>query len=399
MGGREGRGEGAEGSLVFGPGSLTQGQLVALTSVTLVVLLLLTANIAVYWIYRRTVGQEERKRRRERKSKADNLWVYHMHRTSTLANATTESASQQILRKLQKSHHNLQAKLAATSADSSYSYDDDNLSLRREEAQALEELEVTTDLFRHERGSCSSSRRSSLSGVGSSRKSTARKFLRGMISRGRVFSSSSSSSKRRRSSSEGRSAKRDPGSTLYDLDPGRSAQCDPPSTMNDLDPVWDFETPTTTFTRRSSAAAYQDEKSAVEENLDRDPAEFAAAAASRGDLDLSYDFDVAAALADLDMASALHDLDPESDKVSMTSVTFADFLNEDSMDFFGSSEQEGKKKARSSNRRRNSSSSSRGSSHDKGDQSRSLPVAEFHNEAFDFTETRTAVERVKDVEL
>ena len=110
------------------------------------------------------------------------------------------------------------------------------------------------------------------------------------------------------------------------------------------------------------------------------------AASGRHDLD-----DAASALCDLDAASALRDLDAvsalqELDKTSLSSVRMADFEN-DPAEMLGVR----------AGRKRGGRRSKRGSREDSGEPA--LPVAEFHNEAFDFAESSTAVERVQDVEL
>lgn len=107
------------------------------------------------------------------------------------------------------------------------------------------------------------------------------------------------------------------------------------------------------------------------------------------------DPEAATALRDLELetASALHDLDTASavrelDKSSLYSVSLADFEN-DPEELLGAGA--GGRKGRRKSRRRS------GGSRDSGEPA--LPVAEFHNEAFDFAESTTAVERVQDVEL
>ncbi|KAK7089769.1 uncharacterized protein [Littorina saxatilis] len=274
--------------LLFGEGSITEAQLIALSASAVVMVFLITANVAVCWMYRRAIGEDARRTKRVRNKKMSDVWVYHVSRPrATASSCHHQSPSQQILNKLRASHENLRSQLATST-------DKEQGGLSQEESQVLEELEITADLFLHDTSNASS-RRSSLSGS--------------------VHGCSS-----------------------YHFHP-------------DADSL----------------------RSAVDNfNID----------STLRDLDASTDF------RDLDPASVLGDLD----KVSMTSVTKADFENDPR------EAEDGDGGRRKRGRRKSKRRSSRRSSHGNDDQT--LPVAEFHNEAFDFAEpTYTAVERVEDVEL
>lgn len=153
--------------LLFGPGSLTLAQVVSFSLVAGVFLILIAANVTVFYFYRRARTEDERQAVKVQRKKMSDVWVYHVHRPSTKDRSRggdeAGSPSEQILRKLKASHENLRASLAVSESSQAQGG-----TLGQEESQAIEELEVLNDLFLHD-DSYHSSRRSSVSGSGSLR--------------------------------------------------------------------------------------------------------------------------------------------------------------------------------------------------------------------------------------
>ncbi|KAL8560965.1 hypothetical protein ACOMHN_022084 [Nucella lapillus] len=144
------------GGLVVAAGglSLTGDQLVLLSMVAAVFALLLSANLGLCWIYRRLLREDQRQLRRAQKKKMSDVWVYQVHRQDPSSASTPpppppDPPSQQILRKLRNSYDNLRSAVEAEEEEESRRVGVE-VRLGREESQAIEELEVTADLFLHD---------------------------------------------------------------------------------------------------------------------------------------------------------------------------------------------------------------------------------------------------------
>nr|KAG5693637.1 hypothetical protein BaRGS_014657 [Batillaria attramentaria]KAG5701474.1 hypothetical protein BaRGS_000870 [Batillaria attramentaria] len=147
--------------LLFGPGSLTQAQVISFSLVAAVLITIIGLNIGMCYLYRRVRSEDQRRAVKAQKKKMSDVWVYHVHRPDhhKPSNAHVETADEQILRKLRASHENLRASLAESAHAQQGTFG-------QEENQALEELDVMNDLFLLD-DSCSTSRRSSVSESGS----------------------------------------------------------------------------------------------------------------------------------------------------------------------------------------------------------------------------------------
>lgn len=143
----------ASEGLLWGPDSLTEAQVIALSLVAVVLLLLLALNVGVYKMYRRVMTEDRPRTKRPHEKKMSDVWVYQVHRENP---QPAEPAEEQILRKLRASNENLKAAMRLSERGAEEAGDESS-AIRQEEQQALEELDITNDLFFHDGSRRSSS--------------------------------------------------------------------------------------------------------------------------------------------------------------------------------------------------------------------------------------------------